>query len=104
MKLLFAFILLFSVYSSAQTPTYAECLSTVRARAGLTITSAEAMKMCADNPIEVVNCAVTQNQTYRFSGNLQQSLRQCRMEWSTTPFYNQAPSFAPGGASAGPAK
>jgi hypothetical protein len=85
------FLLITPLISFAQTPTYSECLSTVRARAGLTITSTEAMKMCADHPIEVVNCAVTQNQTYRFSGNLQQSLKQCRMEWSTTPFYNQAP-------------
>lgn len=82
-------ILLFSISASPQTQTQDECLATVRARAAISLNSAQIHKLCAENPMEVVNCALTQMQGARFSSNLNKSLKQCRLEWMTTTVNGQ---------------
>lgn len=74
---------LFLSFSSAhaQVQTTNQCLATTQARAGLTLTKAEIRDLCENNSDDVVNCAITLVQGYRFSGNLSQSVKDCRKQF-----------------------
>ena len=75
----FLFILPFP--ASAQVQTTNQCLATTQARAGLTLTKSEMRSLCENNSDEVVNCAITMMQGNRFSGNLGQSVKDCRKQF-----------------------
>ncbi|HWU44776.1 MAG TPA: hypothetical protein VN132_15095 [Bdellovibrio sp.] len=70
--------------SWSQVQTHAECVATVRGRASLSISKDTAEKLCSENPIDVVNCALTQMQSARLTANLEKSIHQCRLEWTAT--------------------
>lgn len=65
----------------AQVQTTNQCLVTTQARAGLTLSKAEIRDLCENNSDDVVNCAITLVQGYRFSGNLSQSVKDCRKQF-----------------------
>lgn len=67
--------------AQAQVQTTNQCLATTRARAGFTLTKAEIRDLCENNSDEVVNCTITMMQGYRFSGNLSQSVKDCRKQF-----------------------
>jgi len=64
------------VISWAQVQSKSQCVTTIRARS-MSISSAEAEKLCTDDYSEVVNCAVTQSQS-RVGGNMEDRLKVCR--------------------------
>jgi predicted membrane-bound mannosyltransferase len=64
------------VISWAQVQSKSQCMTTVRARS-MSISSADAEKLCADDYSEVVNCAITQSQS-RAGGNMEDRLKVCR--------------------------
>lgn len=68
-------------FAGAQVQTTNQCQATTRARAGFTLTKAEIASLCENNSDEVVNCAITMVQGYRFSGNLSQSVKDCRKQF-----------------------
>lgn len=76
-----ALFLSFSPAAHAQVQTTNQCLATTQARAGLTLTKAEIRDLCENNSDDVVNCAITLVQGYRFSGNLSQSVKDCRKQF-----------------------
>ncbi len=67
--------------SWAQVQSQQQCVTTIRARS-LSISSADAEKLCAGDYPEVVNCAVTAKQTSLSS--MDDALKKCRNEWGTT--------------------
>jgi hypothetical protein len=75
------FLLSFPLTATAQVQTTNQCLATTRARAGLTLSKAEMQSLCENNSDEVVNCAITMMQGNRFSGNLSQSVKDCRKQF-----------------------
>ncbi|MFM6930551.1 MAG: hypothetical protein ACKOX6_18960 [Bdellovibrio sp.] len=64
------------IISGAQVQSKSQCVTTIRARS-LSMSSAEAEKLCGDDHSEVVNCAVTQSQS-RMGGNMEDRLKVCR--------------------------
>ena len=80
---LFCFFLisLAQVHAQAQVQTTNQCLASTQARAGLTLSKAEIRDLCENNSDDVVNCAITLVQGYRFSGNLSQSVKDCRKQF-----------------------
>ncbi|WII71327.1 hypothetical protein QJS83_12725 [Bdellovibrio sp. 22V] len=75
------FILLMSLPlpSWAQEQTKSQCMSTVRARS-LSITSAQAEKLCGDDAPEVVDCAISAMQSK--GGSISENtLKGCREQW-----------------------
>lgn len=82
MKLLvLAFFTAASTISYAQVQSQSQCVTTIRARS-LSVSSAEAEKLCAGDYPEVVNCAVTAKQTSLSS--MDAALKKCRDQWGTT--------------------
>jgi len=80
MKTLFSlFILLSPILSWAQTQTKSQCMTTVRVRS-MSISSADAEKLCAEDSADVANCAVTKLQGSH-PGSISDSLKACRTEW-----------------------
>jgi hypothetical protein len=75
------FVLSFAPATEAQVQTTNQCLATTRARAGLTLSKAEMQSLCENNSDDVVNCVITMMQGYRFSGNLSQSVKDCRKQF-----------------------
>lgn len=91
MKTICALLLLLSpLYSWAQTQTKSQCMTTVRVRS-MSISTADAEKLCAEDSAEVVNCAVTKLQGSR-SGGVSESVKACRSEWG---FASPTPSPSP---------
>ncbi len=86
---LFLMCFLFATSAYCQTQTQSECVGTVQARAAVSLNSTQTKKLCANNPMEVVNCAITLMQGARFSTTLEKSLKQCRLEWTTTTVNGQ---------------
>ncbi|MDG0817326.1 hypothetical protein [Bdellovibrio svalbardensis] len=82
-------IILIGTTVLAQTQTKEQCIVTTKARAAMTLSSAQVERLCEENPMEVVNCAVTQLQGARFTTTLDKSIRQCRLEWTTTTVNGQ---------------
>lgn len=80
-RFLLAGVLLVPASASAQVQTTDQCLATTRARAGFTLTRGEIKSLCENNSDEVVNCTITLMQGYRFSGNLSQSVKDCRKQF-----------------------
>ncbi|MBO9667059.1 MAG: hypothetical protein J7501_09630 [Bdellovibrio sp.] len=72
-------MLLNPMISEAQVQTKAQCISTIRARS-MSVTSADAEKLCSDDYPEVVNCAVTAMQS-KVGGNTEDRLKSCREQW-----------------------
>ncbi|WP_413292964.1 hypothetical protein ACLSU7_16335 [Bdellovibrio sp. HCB185ZH] len=82
MKILVLVLLMTAAeFSWAQVQSQQQCVTTIRARS-LSISSADAEKLCAGDYPEVVNCAVTAKQTSLSS--MDDALKKCRGEWGTT--------------------
>ncbi|QLY24651.1 hypothetical protein [Bdellovibrio sp. KM01] len=82
MKILVMVLLLTAAeFSWAQVQSQQQCVTTIRARS-LSISSADAEKLCSGDYPEVVNCAVTAKQTSLSS--MDDALKKCRGEWGTT--------------------
>ena len=77
--LLLSMVLSVPMISMAQVQTKSQCVTTVRARS-MSISAADAEKLCSDDYSEVVNCAITQAQG-RPSGNMEDRLKNCRNQW-----------------------
>ncbi|WP_413585061.1 hypothetical protein [Bdellovibrio sp. HCB274] len=83
MKILGLVVSLFvSMVAQAQIQSQQQCVTTVRARS-MSISSADAEKLCAGDYQEIVNCAVTAKQTSM--GSMDDALKKCRGEWGMKP-------------------
>ena len=80
-SLTLGFSLCTALSAGAQIQTTNQCIATTQARASLTLTKAEIRNLCENNSDEVVNCTVTMMQGNHFSGNLAQSLKDCRRQF-----------------------
>jgi hypothetical protein len=74
-----ATMMIISSLAAAQVQTKAQCISTIRARS-MSVSSADAEKLCSDDYPEVVNCAVTAMQS-KVGGNTEDRLKSCREQW-----------------------
>ncbi|MDG0816266.1 hypothetical protein [Bdellovibrio svalbardensis] len=69
-------------------------MTTVRVRS-MSISTADAEKLCAEDSNEVVNCAVTKLQGPH-SGGINESVKACRSEWGlASPTPTPAPTTSP---------
>jgi hypothetical protein len=75
-------LLLLAFKSIAQVPTEAQCQATLRARAPISIDANQVEKICEENAMVVINCALNEFQSAPLSGNFERSLRHCRVEYS----------------------
>lgn len=75
-------LLLLAFKSIAHVPTEAQCQATLRARAPISIEASKVEKICEENAMAVVQCALTEAQSSPLSGNFERSLRHCRLEYS----------------------
>ncbi|MGE5085108.1 MAG: hypothetical protein ACM3MG_02335 [Bacillota bacterium] len=73
---IFFTIISLPVVSWAQVQSKSQCVTTIRARS-LSMSSADAEKLCTDDYSEVVNCAITASQS-RMGGNMEDRLKVCR--------------------------
>lgn len=69
------------LFASAQVQSQQQCVTTLRARS-LSLSSADAEKLCSGDYPEVANCAITAKQTSM--GSMEDALKKCRMQWGTT--------------------
>ncbi|UYL09835.1 hypothetical protein B9G69_004500 [Bdellovibrio sp. SKB1291214] len=69
------------LFAWAQVQSQQQCVTTLRARS-LSLSSADAEKLCAGDYPEVANCAITAKQTSM--GSMEDALKKCRMQWGTT--------------------
>jgi hypothetical protein len=69
------------LFAGAQIQSQQQCVTTLRARS-LSLSSADAEKLCSGDYPEVANCAITAKQTSM--GSMEDALKKCRMQWGTT--------------------
>ncbi|WP_413558269.1 hypothetical protein [Bdellovibrio sp. HCB209] len=79
--LILAVITAAPIFAYAQVQSQSQCVTTIRARS-LSVSAADAEKLCAGDYPEVVNCAVTARQTSLSS--MDSALKKCRDQWGTT--------------------
>ena len=79
--LVLAFFTTAPIFAMAQIQSQQQCVTTLRARS-LSLSSADAEKLCAGDYPEVANCAVTAKQSSM--GSMEDALKKCRMQWGTT--------------------
>ena len=79
--------LLLSGFAHAQVQTEDQCKATVRARASLSLDTEKIKQICENFPMEVVDCALTEVQSAPLSGDLNKSLRHCRLEYTVISNY-----------------
>lgn len=96
--LLLSIALVVPMISVAQVQTKSQCITTVRARS-MSISAADAEKLCSDDYSEVVNCAITQAQGQP-RGNMEDRLKVCRDQWGLkslkpTPTPTPSPAVTP---------
>lgn len=97
--------ILLPVFGWAQNQSQKDCVTSVKARAGMTVSSAEAEKLCKENTAEVVDCTLTSLQGSRFSATYDGSVKACRARWYNTPPTQDTPAPAAAPAkSAAPAE
>ncbi len=95
MKLALFLTVLLPLSSWAQNQSQQQCVTSVRARAGMTVSADQAEKLCKENTGEVVDCTLTSLQGSRFSANYDSSVKDCRSRWNNTPPMQHVPAAAP---------
>ena len=71
-------------FGFGQVQTVDQCLATSQARSGISLSKAEIRDLCENNSDEVVDCALSQTQVRYFSGNIKQSIKDCRRQFIYT--------------------
>lgn len=79
--LVFAVITAAPLFTWAQVQSQQQCVTTLRARS-LSLSSADAEKLCTGDYPEVANCAITAKQTSM--GSMEDALKKCRQQWGTS--------------------
>lgn len=74
-----------------QVQTVDQCLTTAQARSGVSLSKSQIRDLCENNSDEVVDCALSQTQVRYFSGDLKQSIKDCRRQF----IYTLEPTPAP---------
>lgn len=64
----------------AQEQSVDQCVSTMKARASISLDSDQIESLCKEYSVDVVNCALTQSQGNHFTTSLEQSLKACERE------------------------
>ena len=76
--ILLALVLPLSAF--AQEQSLEQCLSTIKARAAISLDDSDIETLCKEYSVDVVNCALTQSQGNHFTSSLEQSLKACERE------------------------